>query len=532
MDVKSHINFLLKEYKLEPLYYKFVTFSLMTTLIKESFYWVLIYFTIKLESKQHIQKAAGILLSILLLTIPLDNLACSYKIELLRKLKDANNSYFINKLNNTSKKDLLGIDLVYFFNTLQILNIHIQEYILNTKILGEIPITFISVLIIVLSKNLGKSHKGKILIVILFIIFFMLLIYLNEQEIKKEIVIVEDTLKFENFSRDYLVNSKTYLINNNFNNNYMMKNVEIYNKLNSTIEKMDNMHNSHTNLSMFVVFSIIISYFIDNISPSNILRYFLIIYDIDTVTKKVREFYKNKMSYDKMGVKLKIMQDMVNNDNLIVNQSSTQIDKITVSELTNSKPPLQLQKPIILKKGEHKLISGVSGSGKTTLMYLLKGVKSVDHSIVEPPLEQIHSRCYITLPNSRDLFSANLYDILTNFESKPNIELIKEVLKIANLEKYLEKPNPNEYINIETLSAGEFTRVMIARLIYQIKSKDCYDVLLFDEIDTNLNNDLSIEICKTLRNIFNDKIILYITHNDEVKKLFSEVIYVKNGKIN
>jgi ABC-type lipoprotein export system ATPase subunit len=47
----------------------------------------------------------------------------------------------------------------------------------------------------------------------------------------------------------------------------------------------------------------------------------------------------------------------------------------------------------------------------------------------------------------------------------------------------------------------------------------------------NLNNQLSIEICSTLRKIFSDKIIMYITHNDDVKKLFDKKVYVKNGII-
>jgi ABC-type bacteriocin/lantibiotic exporter with double-glycine peptidase domain len=72
---------------------------------------------------------------------------------------------------------------------------------------------------------------------------------------------------------------------------------------------------------------------------------------------------------------------------------------------------------------------------------------------------------------------------------------------------------------------------MIARLIYQIKISNAYDVLLFDEIDMNLNNELSVEICSTLRKIFSDKIIMYITHNDEVKKLFDKKVFVKNGII-
>ena len=36
------------------------------------------------------------------------------------------------------------------------------------------------------------------------------------------------------------------------------------------------------------------------------------------ITKRVRKFYKNKMSYDKMAFKLKILHEMLNNDDLII----------------------------------------------------------------------------------------------------------------------------------------------------------------------------------------------------------------------
>ena len=167
------------------------------------------------------------------------------------------------------------------------------------------------------------------------------------------------------------------------------------------------------------------------------------------------------------------------------------------------------------------------GAGKTTLLYLLKGVKSVDHSVVSPPLEQIHSRCFITLPNSRDLYSANLYDILTNFEANPNIELIDWALQSA---KMADRLNKNDFVDIEKLSGGERIRVLIARIIYAVKTRN-YNVLLFDEIDENLNDKLAEEVCKNLREIFKDKIILYVTHNEKVKQLFEKKIFVKKGVI-
>jgi ABC-type transport system involved in cytochrome bd biosynthesis fused ATPase/permease subunit len=532
MDIKSHVNSLLKEYNLKPLYYKFISFAIFASLIKESFYWTLIYFSVKLDSKEHIKKVSALLLGILFLNIPIEREANKHRIELIRRLKNANNMHYLNKLKNTAKKDLMNLDLVLFLNTIQALNTHIQEYIINRKLLGDIPITFVSVIIIIVSRSLGNNNNnGKAMLVILLIIFFVLIVYLNEREIKKEIVVVEETMDYDNRIRDYIVNSKTFLMNNNFNQKYATDNIEEFNRLFSKMENMENTLLMSNNLSLFAVFSIIISYFLNEITPTNILRYFLIIYDIDTISKKVREFYKNKMSYDKMSIKLKALNDLINEDNLQIDKSAEKITRIHIKALINDKPALKLEKPILLNSGDHMLIDGVSGSGKTSLMYLLKGIIKVNYYEIEPALEKIHSRCFITLPNHRDLFSAKLYDILSNFDYNPNVELINSTLKIVNLEKYIKSDNLNPFINVQSLSAGEFTRVMIARLIYQIKISNAYDVLLFDEIDMNLNNELSVEICSTLRNIFNDKIIMYITHNDEVKNLFDKKVYVKNGVI-
>ena len=541
MDVKSQINLLLNDYNLKGLYYKYVACSICTSLLRESFYWTLIYFSMKLESKQYIKNVAMLLLGIYLINIPLERKANIYRIELLRRLKNANNMYFINKLKDISKKKLLDIDIVLFLNIVQTSNTHIQEYIINRKFLADIPITFVSVLIIILSRTLNNANnKGKLIIVVLLVIFFILILYLNEKEIRDEMVVMEDTIQYDNKIRNYVINSKTFLMNNTFNVKYTKDNIDEFNRLFSNMEGMENNLLSVTNTSLFVVFAITIYYYINEITPTTILRYFLIIYDIESVTRRVREFYKNKMSYDKMGIKLKILHEMLNNDNLNnksndklnINQNKIKkINKIVIKAIVNDKPTMKLTKPLTFSSGEHILLDGVSGSGKTSLMYLLKGIIKVNYCEIEPPLEQIYPRCFITLPNHRDMFSANLYDILSNFDKTPKIELIDSSLKIVNLTKYINKENQNIFINTEKLSAGEFTRFIIARVIYQIKSSDNYDVLLFDEIDTNLNNELSIEICKTLINIFNDKIILYITHNDDVKKIFQKRITVKNGVI-
>ena len=43
MDVESHFSYLLKNYELNYLYIKFIGLSVLTTTLKEGFYWSLIF---------------------------------------------------------------------------------------------------------------------------------------------------------------------------------------------------------------------------------------------------------------------------------------------------------------------------------------------------------------------------------------------------------------------------------------------------------------------------------------------------------
>ena len=88
----------------------------------------------------------------------------------------------------------------------------------------------------------------------------------------------------------------------------------------------------------------------------------------------------------------------------------------------------------------------------------------------------------------------------------------------------------NDFIEYEKLSSGERIRLYISQMIYTIITKK-YNILLFDELDENLNNDIAIEICTNIREIFKDKIILYISHNKAIHKLFERTIIVNNGVI-
>jgi ABC-type lipoprotein export system ATPase subunit len=159
-----------------------------------------------------------------------------------------------------------------------------------------------------------------------------------------------------------------------------------------------------------------------------------------------------------------------------------------------------INKPLVFEKGQHYLIDGESGSGKTSLLYLLKGILKPTELKTTPSIDIINSQTYLTLPNHKSLYSGNLYDIISNYEKTPNTELIDSSLELAKISHIL---GENKFVNIEKLSGGERIRLLVTRIIYTVKTKN-YNILLFDEIDENLNDQIAFEICQNLRSIFSD----------------------------
>lgn len=57
--------------------------------------------------------------------------------------------------------------------------------------------------------------------------------------------------------------------------------------------------------------SVIILFFIDKITPANIIIFFIIVYDIEFIGIKVEEYYKNKSLYENIGLKLNRLNEII-----------------------------------------------------------------------------------------------------------------------------------------------------------------------------------------------------------------------------
>ena len=219
MNIKEHFNFLLKEYKLNDLYKKFIFLSIITIIIIRGFYWILLLFSEIIKNKPElIIKLSICLIFVFSLNIPFQKILKDTTGQLLKEVKLANTKYFNNKIKNMNKYELLNFNLNEYHVTLNNFNDNLEDYILNNKNEYEIPFYYVTLIIIAFNKKNG-------LIIFLFAIFYIAIRTLNEIKISEEIPVVKDTFNFDNKIRNYIINSKPLLINNELNEDYLINNI-------------------------------------------------------------------------------------------------------------------------------------------------------------------------------------------------------------------------------------------------------------------------------------------------------------------
>ena len=182
------------------------------------------------------------------------------------------------------------------------------------------------------------------------------------------------------------------------------------------------------------------------------------------------------------------------------------------------------------KEGVVTSILGESGCGKTTVLNLIGGIDpDFEGSLLfkDNPITDLdkYRREHVSFI-FQDLNLIGNLDLVTNItigltndvENKAEIAL--ELLEQVGLKEHAEK-KPNQ------LSGGERQRVAIARALAR-KS----DVLLCDEPTGSLDEETKVEIMELIMEVFKDKTIIFITHDEELAYKYShEVIGFENKKI-
>lgn len=183
-------------------------------------------------------------------------------------------------------------------------------------------------------------------------------------------------------------------------------------------------------------------------------------------------------------------------------------------------------------------ILGPSGSGKTTLLNVIGGLDKIDdgHIIIDnKDISNYKSHELDYYRNEQVGFIFQNYNLIDHLNIYENISLPLRIKKISNKEI---KSKTNDIINKlglekekhkypNQVSGGQLQRAAIARALVTDPK-----IVLADEPTGALDSKNSKVIMDALKDISKDRLVIMVTHNEELAKSYaSRIIRLNDGKI-
>lgn len=168
-------------------------------------------------------------------------------------------------------------------------------------------------------------------------------------------------------------------------------------------------------------------------------------------------------------------------------------------------------------------LKGVSGAGKTTLLNMIYGYEIADSGSIYFGRKNFSIEYMFQEP----LLFRNLsirenliikYDAL-NKERRMDESVFRDALKRVALNAELDSI-------VNTLSGGEMQRLQLAQYILSDP-----DILLLDEPVCKLNYELRKKIYSLIHEIFSDKLVIIVTHEEELQQEEGIYLEMRDGKL-
>ena len=179
---------------------------------------------------------------------------------------------------------------------------------------------------------------------------------------------------------------------------------------------------------------------------------------------------------------------------------------------------------IDIQNGEFVIFSGVSGCGKTTLLNMIGAIESIDSGeILVDGIDISKKKNQLNYYRTKVGFLFQNFALVENKTVNENLKFVKKSCKTEiTIEEALKTVGLLDKLNskVYTLSGGEQQRVALARLLI----KKC-DIILADEPTGSLdkgNADIVFNILKEFNEM--GKIVIIVTHDDEIKKRGKRVV--------
>ena len=182
-----------------------------------------------------------------------------------------------------------------------------------------------------------------------------------------------------------------------------------------------------------------------------------------------------------------------------------------------------------IKKGEIVGLLGPNGAGKSTLIKILTGYISANNGEVKICGDNIKENPKLVKQKIGYLAENN--PLYIEMYIKEYLKYIAEIYKVSfqEIDKIIELTGLNSEKNkkINQLSKGYKQRVGLAAALIHNP-----EVLILDEPTTGLDPNQLIEIRKLIKNIGNNKTVIFSTHIlQEVEKICDRIIIINKGNI-
>ena len=191
-----------------------------------------------------------------------------------------------------------------------------------------------------------------------------------------------------------------------------------------------------------------------------------------------------------------------------------------------------------IKKNSFIAITGKSGSGKTTLLKLILGLLKPTNGNILLDDKSIFSNLSLWqervnfVPQDVFILDDSLKNNITleTNKSKIDTDRLELAIKLANLKDFIDLlPNKDETIlgdKGSRISGGQKQRIGLARAIYGDA-----EIIILDESTSSIDHINEAKIFKNLKELNQNKTIIFVTHKSSMKDYFDEIYTIEDGAI-
>lgn len=371
-----------------------------------------------------------------------------------------------------------------------------------------------------------------------YVCYFILSYLLSKKNSKGIENVLRSSSVINSFIIDYYRNIETILTNRSVKNENIKFNKLLDTERNEYYKLQRHIDNSYMiqQLLLVIITLVIFSTYImtQNSSDKNMSVLLILIYSAFNLSSTGKDFLGLMESIGRMNASLEAIE-YCNNDkknNIWIEKKLGKKDILSIKNISFSYAgELGLSNVNIdIQKNDKIAFIGKNGCGKTTLLKVIAGLLIPQNGDIQYNKDFLSGICDCKYySQSTVLFDRSIYENMIYPKSEYNLEEVIQLVKELHLdsliknEEDLKNKKPGDFGT--KFSGGEKQKIIIARAIINKAP-----LILFDEINSSLDNATDEFFNKLISTRLLDSTIICITHKNNYMDNFNKIFDVENMK--